>query len=92
MTIMMSMRYMFGKAEGTTMNRKISIVIEKDEWGYYAYCPELPGCQSQAETFEEINLNIKEAVELYLETLSPEEIKSYLSQEIYTTTMEVAFA
>ncbi|BAP55194.1 hypothetical protein THII_0897 [Thioploca ingrica] len=70
------------------MNRKVSIVIEKDEWGYYAYCPELPGCQSQGETFEEINLNIKEAVELYLETLSPEEIKSYLSQEIYTITME----
>ena len=74
------------------MNRKISIVIEKDESGYYAYCPELPGCQSQGNTFEEINLNIKEAVELYLETLSPNEMESYLSQEIYTTTMEVSFA
>ena len=80
------------KAKRKTMNRKISIVIEKDEFGYYAYCPELPGCQSQGNTFEEINTNIKEAVELYLETLSPEEIKSYLSQEIYTTAMEVSFA
>ncbi|EDN66275.1 protein of unknown function UPF0150 [Beggiatoa sp. PS] len=52
------------------MNQKVSIVIEKDEYGYYAYCPELPGCQSQGDTFEEINANIKEAVELYLETLS----------------------
>ncbi len=74
------------------MNRKVSIVIEKDENGYYAYCPELPGCQSQGDTFEEINANIKEAVELYLETLSLEEAEPYLSLEIYTTAMEVSFA
>jgi len=47
---------------------KINIVIEKDKHGYYAYCPELPGCQSQGETFEEIAANIREAAELYLET------------------------
>ncbi len=70
------------------MNRKVSIVIEKDENGYYAYCPELPGCQTQGDTFEEINANIKEAVKLYLETLQPEEVEAYLSQEIYTTAME----
>ena len=74
------------------MNRKVSIVIEKDEYGYYAYCPELPGCQSQGDSFEEVNANIKEALELYVETLLDEERKQYLSQEIYTTTMEVAFA
>jgi predicted RNase H-like HicB family nuclease len=55
----------------TELNRykKINIVIEKDEYGYYAYCPELPGCQSQGDTFEEVTANIKEATELYLETL-----------------------
>ncbi len=74
------------------MNRKVSIVIEKDENGYYAYCPELPGCQTQGDTFEEINTHIKEAVELYLETLSLEEVEPYLSREIYTTAMEVSFA
>ena len=47
---------------------KISVVIEKDEDGYYAFAPELPGCQSQGRTFEEAESNIKEAVELYLET------------------------
>ena len=49
--------------------KKINIVIEKDEYGYYAYCPELPGCQSQGDTFEEVTANIREAAELYLETL-----------------------
>jgi predicted RNase H-like HicB family nuclease len=57
-----------------------------------AYCPELPGCQSQGDTFEDVNANIKEALELYVETLLDEEREQYLSQEIYTTAMEVAFA
>lgn len=27
------------------MSYKVSVVIEKDEYGYYAFCPELEGCQ-----------------------------------------------
>ncbi|WP_244918131.1 type II toxin-antitoxin system HicB family antitoxin [Nostoc linckia] len=46
------------------MSYKVSIVIEKDECGYYAYCPELPGCQSQGDSLEKVQVNIKEAVEL----------------------------
>ncbi len=46
------------------MSYKISIVIEKDEQGYYAYAPELEGCQTQGETIDEIMANIKEAIEL----------------------------
>ena len=71
------------------MSYKINVVIEKDEHGYYAYCPELEGCQTQGETFEETLKNIKEAVELYLETLSEDEIKASLSKEIVTTSLEV---
>lgn len=48
---------------------EIKIIIEKDEDGYYAYSPELEGCQSQGDTLEEVKANIKEAVELYLESL-----------------------
>jgi predicted RNase H-like HicB family nuclease len=74
------------------MSYKVSIVIEKDEYGYYAYCPELEGCQSQGDSLEEVITNIKEAIELYLETLSEEEIKESLSKEILTTTLEVQVA
>ncbi len=49
---------------------KVSTVIEKDDHGYYAYCPDLPGCQSQGTTYEEALENIKEAIDLYLETLT----------------------
>lgn len=74
------------------MSYKVSIVIEKDEHGYYAYCPELEGCHSQGDTFEEAMANIKEAAELYIGTLSDEECKAYLSKEIVTGTMEVQIA
>ena len=71
---------------------KVNIVIEKDRDGYYAYCPELKGCHSQGESLEEVLSNIKEAVELYLETLSQEEKQIYLSKEILTTSIEVQVA
>ena len=74
------------------MSYKVSVVIEKDENGYYAYCPELDGCQTQGDSLEETIDNIKEAIELYLETMSDDEIKEALSKEILTTTIEVRVA
>ncbi len=52
---------------------KVTVIIEKDEFGYYVYCPELKGCHTQGDSLEEVLKNIKEAVELYLETLDEEE-------------------
>jgi len=71
---------------------KVNVVIEKDDHGYYVYAPELEGCQSQGESFEEALSNILEAVELYLETLSEEERSQFLSKEILTTSLEVNLA
>jgi predicted RNase H-like HicB family nuclease len=68
---------------------KVSAVIEKDENGYYAYCPQLEGCQTQGDSLEEALSNIKEAIELYLETLSEDEARELLSKEILTTSLEV---
>jgi len=74
------------------MNYKVSIVIEIDEEGYYAYCPELPGCHTQGDSLEEALANIKEAVELYVETLTEDERKELLSKEIFTAAVEVNIA
>ena len=71
---------------------KVNIVIEKDKNGYFAFCPELKGCHTQGDTLEEVLENIKEATELYLETLSEEEREYCLSQEILTTSLEVNIA
>ena len=71
------------------MSYKVSVVIEKDEKGYYAYSPELEGCQSQGGSLEEVMANVKEAIALYLDTLTDEEIKACVSREILTTSLEV---
>jgi len=51
--------------------------------------PRTKGCQSQGDTLEEAVANVREAIELYLETLPPEERDQHLSREILTTTVEV---
>ncbi len=48
---------------------EIKIILdEQDEGGYTVYVPSLPGCISEGENVEEALKNIKEAIELYLET------------------------
>lgn len=71
---------------------KVNVAIEKDEDGYYAFCPSLPGCQSQGDSLEEVKMNIQEAIELYLETLSDWEKQKLLSKESLTMTLEVLVA
>jgi predicted RNase H-like HicB family nuclease len=71
------------------MSHKASVVIEKDEHGFYAWCPELRGCQTQGATLDETLANIKEAIELYLETLEPDEREALLTREVLTTAVEV---
>ncbi len=71
------------------MARKATVTLEKDEHGFYAWCPELQGCQSQGATLEEAMANIKEAIELSVETLPADERDALLSREILTTAVEV---
>jgi predicted RNase H-like HicB family nuclease len=71
------------------MTGKVSVVIEQDENGCYAWCPELKGCQSQGRTVEETLANIREAIDLFLETMTDEERAAALSREILTTAVEV---
>ena len=65
-------------------------VIEKDEDGYYAFCPDLQGCYTSGETFEEARANLADAVRLHVEEhlAAGEDIKP--SESISLTTVEVA--
>jgi predicted RNase H-like HicB family nuclease len=48
---------------------ELTIILEvQEEGGYTVYVPSLPGCISQGDTREEAITNIKEAIELYLES------------------------
>ena len=49
---------------------KLQVVLEpSDEGGYTVYVPSLPGCISEGETVDEAMQNIREAIELYLESV-----------------------
>ena len=48
-------------------NYRFSVVIERDEEGYYAFCPELQGRYTQGDTYEEALANIKDAIRLHVE-------------------------
>jgi len=48
---------------------KYAVVIEKTQTGYSAYVPDLPGCASVGDTLEEMDRNIRETIELYLDEL-----------------------
>jgi len=58
------------------------VIIEDETGGYIAFVPALPGCHTQGDGLEELMENIKEAIELYMETLTEEEKKDLLRQRV----------
>jgi len=46
---------------------RFTIVIEKDQDGFFAFCPELQGCYTQGDTHDEAMANIEEAIRLHVE-------------------------
>ena len=52
------------------MAHRFTVIFEKeDEGGYHVFCPTLPGCHTQSQTIDEGIQNIREAIELYVESL-----------------------
>lgn len=46
---------------------RYAVIIEKTDNNYSAYIPDLPGCISTGDTLDEVEHNIREAIELHLE-------------------------
>lgn len=67
------------------------IYEEAPEGGYVAYVPALQGCHTQGETIEETEKNIKEAIELYLESLGSHKEKIPLEGRILQGKVEVCY-
>jgi predicted RNase H-like HicB family nuclease len=67
---------------------KLTALIERDGDGYVSLCPELD-VASQGKTIEEARDNLREALELFLESASPTEIKQRLRDEVFVTQIEV---
>jgi predicted RNase H-like HicB family nuclease len=75
------------KLEGK-MIYQMTAVIEKEDAGYVALCPELD-IASQGDTIEMARKNLQEALELFFESASPKEIRKRLHEEVYITHLEV---
>ena len=71
------------------MVHKLAAIIEREGDGYVALCPELD-IASQGNTIEQARDNLKEALELFFEAASPEEIKNRLHGDVFVTQVEVA--
>jgi len=72
------------------MSRKFTGVITREENWYVAHCVEL-GVVSQGRTIEEAQANLKEAVELYLESFGTEDLPESAG-EILFYPLEVAIS
>ena len=70
------------------MKRSLTAIIEREGAGYVALCPELD-IASQGDSVESARMNLSEALELFFECASPEEVSRRLSGEVYVTQVEV---
>jgi predicted RNase H-like HicB family nuclease len=68
---------------------KLTAIIEREGDGYIFLCPELD-IASQGDTVEQARNNLREALELFFESASPEEMTERLREEIFVTQVEVA--
>jgi predicted RNase H-like HicB family nuclease len=68
---------------------QFTAIIEKEDNDYVALCPELD-VASQGKTVEEARQNLREAIELFLECASEQEVKERLHDEIFVTRLEVS--
>ncbi len=71
------------------VHRQLTAIIEREGDGYVALCPELD-IASQGDTVESARGNLIEAVELFLETAHPSEVRRSLHSEVYVTRLDIS--
>ena len=53
------------------MTYRYTVILEREaDGGFHAYCPALKGCHSQGDSLDEAVANIREAIEVYLESVA----------------------
>jgi predicted RNase H-like HicB family nuclease len=68
--------------------RQMTAIIEREEDGFVALCPELD-IASQGRTIEEARANLVEALTLFFETAEPSEVLRRFQSEVFVTQVEV---
>jgi predicted RNase H-like HicB family nuclease len=68
--------------------QSFTAIIEKEDNAFVALCPELD-IASQGNTIEEAKANLQEAIELFFEHASEDEIASRTKSDLFITNMQV---
>lgn len=71
------------------MSKRLTAIIQREGDGFVALCPELD-VASQGDSIEEAKENLREALELFFECASLEEIQQRVGDEVFVTHVEVA--
>jgi len=69
---------------------RISVVIEKDADGYFAFCPALQGCYAQDDSYEEVLEHIRDAIRIHIEDMREDREDIPHTEAISLTSLEVA--
>lgn len=77
------------KRRGGGMTRQMTAIIKRKGRGYIALCPQLD-ISSQGETIEQAKGNLREQLELFIESVPPDELKRHLDQEVFVTSVDVS--
>jgi predicted RNase H-like HicB family nuclease len=75
--------------EGCSMSKRLTAIIQAEPPGFVALCPEVD-VASQGDTIERALANLREAVELFYECASAEEISAREGGDVYITQLEVS--
>ena len=70
-------------------NYHVSVIVEKDKDGYFAFSPDLKGCYTQGESYEEVIENIKDAIRLHIEDRLADGEQVALPDIVSLTSLEV---
>ena len=68
--------------------QRMTAIIEREDDGFVALCPELDIC-SQGASIEEARTNLVEALTLFFEVADPSEVSRRLRNEFFVTQVEV---
>jgi len=70
---------------------KLTEIVEREGDWFVAHCPEL-NIASQGKTVDEASMNLREAVNLFLEFADEKEVKSRLSEKVHVSQFEAVYA
>lgn len=71
------------------VTRRFTAMIYRENGGYVALCPELD-VASQGHSIEDASANLREAIELFLESADPSEVLMRMHGEVFIAALEVS--